>query len=220
MSICILVMTDGRDYVHDTLASIDDSLIGDVTHRVIHDDSGDGDHRARLAESWPGWEVIGGRRSGFGGAIRRAWAHVRTLRVDHVWHHEDDFTLNRPVDLDDIAEVLDDQRHLVQMALRRQPWNPEERAAGGVVELNPSDYCDVRDDLGREWLEHRRFFTTNPSMYRRQLCDREWPTGANSEGRFSAALFADTDVWSALWGPRDSGEWVTHIGNERVGRGY
>ena len=219
MSLALLVMTDGRDTITETIRSFDEQVTGPVMHRVIHDDSGEPDHRQHLQESFPDFEVIGGNRSGFGGAIIRAWRHLRTVPVDWVFHLEDDFTFNRPVALDGLAEVMTANPHIAQMALRRQPWNAEERSAGGVVELHPDRYQDCTDGHNA-WLEHRSFFTTNPSLYRRNLCDIGWPKGNESEGRFTAKLVADPQVRFGYWGSRQSGEWVTHIGEERRGRGY
>lgn len=219
MSIAVVVMTDGRDTIADTIASFESQVTGPVTHRVIHDDSGDKAYRKYLQTSFPEYRVIGGRRSGFGGAIIRAWRHLRTLPVDWVFHLEDDFTFNRPVDLTEFAEVLFAHPHILQMALRRQPWSESEAQAGGIVEENPDSYTDQTDGV-HEWLEHRLFFTTNPSLYRRTLCDLEWPQGSQSEGRFSLQVLSDPLASCAYWGSRNSGEWVTHNGAERRGRGY
>ena len=218
----LLVMTDGRD---DVLAETLPAVAAHVPHTrfVIHDDTGDLSHRAHLAETYRhlGVDVIGGdRRRGFGGAITAAWAHLATVPETFVVHFEDDFIPTRPVDWVDVADTLTRHPHLVQLALRRQPWNPDEIAAGGIVEQHPDDYTE-RSDRGAVWLEHARFFTTNPSMYRRSLCARGWPSGANSEGRFGISLLEDDpDARFAFWGSRTSGEWVNHIGHHRVGTGY
>lgn len=236
--IALLVMTDGRlDCIQRSVPSflfaVDRPDL--ITELWIHDDSGDPAYRATLAEQFGphGFKVVGtDGRSGFGGAIRSAW---RTLRaessVEFVFHLEDDFVFPRMVPLAGMMDVLTFAPHVAQMALRRQPWNEAERAAGGIVEQHPGDYTEAsgwfprmtfahEDCLRHEWLEHRRFFTTNPSLYRRGLMERDWPDGANSEGRFSIDLFADGVTRSGYWGARDSGEWCEHIGRERVGKGY
>jgi hypothetical protein len=119
-----------------------------------------------------------------------------------------------------MALVLDHHPDLVQLALRRQPWNPEEQAAGGIVEQHPDDYTE-REWRGHRWLAHRRFFTTNPSLYRTDLIrTEEWPDVEHSEGMFTHQLLADPLVSFGFWGARDSGEWCTHIGHQRVGTGY
>lgn len=229
MKIALLVMTDGRDdLLARTLASANSALVGPLSRLVIHDDTGDLVHRGHLREilhdahlKHPSCEVIGGPdRRGFGGAYANAWTYMAGLDVDFVFGLEDDFTFNRLVDLAAMAGVLDEHPNLVQLALRRQPWNAEERAAGGIVEQHPDDYTDRADRHGHEWLEHRKFFTTNPSLYRRSLCERGWPQVEFSEGTFTHQLLADPAVKFAFWGARGSGEAVTHIGVERAGVGY
>lgn len=220
MSIVLLVMTDGRPTVHEAIASATRHLHGPITHRVIHDDSGNASHRGELSARYPDFEVIGGPRAGFGGAIAHAWEHlVNSTHESWVFHLEDDFTFNSAVDLAGMATVMDANPHLLQMALRRQPWNEAERRAGGIVEQHPDDFVE-RHDESRSWLEHRRFFTTNPSLYRSELCSVGWPSGEQSEGKFGIQLMQNQTAAFAFWGSRASGEWVTHIGHERVGYGY
>ena len=222
--IALLVMTDGRDHIFRTIPSFEAFASGFISERWIHDDSGDPRHAEKLRRVFPGYTVITTPgRSGFGGAIRSAWQTLReSSSADFVFHLEDDFVFGRLVDLHAMATLLNLAPELVQVALRRQPWNAEELAAGGIVEQHPDDYEDHHDwmnDLA--WLSHRRFFTTNPSLYRRRLLlDHQWPEGPHSEDRFSAELFADPAARSAFFGARDSGEWVQHIGSTRAGTGY
>lgn len=219
----LLVMTDGRDHIFESIPSALGYLQGGTFSELwIHDDSGGEKNRAKLRRVFPDFEVVGPpRRSGFGGAIRSAWSELEARsEARFVFHLEDDFVFRRIVNISELGYVLDRDPALAQMALRRQPVNPREVAAGGVVEEAPHDFTDRADSLGHQWLEHRRFFTTNPNLQRADLRRRGWPTGEQSEGRFSAELFADPAVRSGYWGARDSGEWVGHIGNTRRGTGY
>lgn len=220
--IALLVMTDGRDHIFETLPLARAFLLGPVSEVWIHDDSGDAAHGEKLRRVFPDCRVVQtAGRSGFGGAIRSAWSALRAgSSTPFVFHLEDDFRFFRIVELDRMAAVLAHHPELVQLALRRQPWNAEELAAGGIVEQHPADFVEVADEVGNVWLEHRRFFTTNPSLYRRELLDHEWPAGEQSEGRFSIELFSAPELRSAYWGSRDSGEWVQHIGMHRAGTGY
>lgn len=230
MSIALLVVTDGRrDCLLQAVPSALAMLEGPVTRRVIYDDSGDPDHRDWLVATFPTFEIIWhpDGRQGFGGAIRCAWSHLASGRERYIFHLEDDFTFNAPVPLAGMIQILNVNPHLVQLALRRQPWNEHERQAGGIVEQHPDAYME--HTLGKyAWLEHRLFFTTNPSLYRRTLCmAADWPEGADSEGRFTHRMLRDGSpevdgerVRFGFWGARDSGEAVTHIGHERVGTGY
>lgn len=158
---------------------------------------------------------------GFGGAIQAGWRRVLAeTDVDFVFHLEADFTFNRPAPVHEMAAVLRARPHLVQLALRRQPWNEAEKAAGGIVEMHPEDYeeCELN---GWSWLEHSRNFTTNPSLYPRRVCEYGWPDGEQSEGRFGIHLLErHPELRFAYWGSRDSGEAVAHIGDVRAGKGY
>lgn len=219
--IALLVITDGRrDCIERTIPSADQNLQGDITTRLIYDDSGDPENAQWLSDRFPHFVVRQHPegRQGFGGAIRAAWSMLAETTEPFVFHLEDDFTFNRPVDLEAVARLLRSDISLAQVALRRQPWNAEERAAGGIVESHPDDFDEHTSHCG-QYLTHRRFFTTNPCLYRRSIMFEGWPEGANSEGHFTHQLLA-SGYRFAYWGSRDSGEAVTHIGDERAGTGY
>lgn len=215
--ITLLVMTDGRrDCITHTIPSALENLRGPISNKVIHDDSGDPEYATWL---WDTFAPLGfvvhstPGRSGFDGAMRSAWAWLREHdRNEWVFHLEDDFTFMEPIDLKAMAGVLDSLPYVVQMALERQPLTSGEQTHG-IVKRPDRHYSDAGDI----WREHREFFTTNPSLYRRSLIDREWPSGPRSEGMFSIALFTDPNVVSAYWG---TGQLVEHIGYVRVGNGY
>jgi hypothetical protein len=112
----------------------------------------------------------------------------------------------------------------VNLALRRQPVNEYEEAAGGVVECWPQAYTPRWVDGGEKrlhWLEHRLFFTTNPGMYRRDLIwTHDWPVESGSEGAFTKQILQDVMATFGYYGDRASGEAVRHIGDTRTGTGY
>lgn len=226
----LLVMTDGRrECVTRAVPAFLDRLDRPdlLSELVVHDDSGDPEYSSFLADAFAplGFEIVSTPgRSGFGGAIRSAWQHTRdTTSARFVFHLEDDFVPTRTVPLAGMVELLDRRPHIVQVALRRQPWNPAEHAAGGIVEQHPDDYAE--EFLPRSWvayLEHRRFFTTNPCLYRTELVrETDWPEGEQSEGRYGIGLLEqDPARRFAFYGARSSGVWVEHIGHARVGTGY
>lgn len=221
MSFALVVMTDGRrECILRAIPSLLANLRGPVTHQVIHDDSGDPDYRDWLRWAFPTFDVIGpAHRTGFAGAYGNAWRYLAERPERFVFATEDDFLYERSVDLLAMAELLDWYPHVAQVALRRQAWNDQEKAAGGIVEQHPGDYQD-RTDGDLRWLEHRRFLTTNPSLYRTELCRHGWPQVPNSEGVLTHQLLKDPDLRFAFWGERTDAPWVTHIGAQRVGTGY
>lgn len=224
MTVTLLVMTDGRrSCISRTIPSALTHLHGPITSYIICDDSADSDYQRWLNYTFPEFDIVGGNeRVGFGGNIRRAWEYIiENCATDWVFHVEDDFTFNRDIELQPMIDVLEHNPHLVQLVLRRQPWNEEERMAGGIVEQHPDAYVDRHDDLGNDWLEHRLFYSTNPSLYRSALCYEPWPDVDHSEGIFTYQLLAkDPNIRFGFWGSRQSGEAVCHIGLKRVGSGY
>jgi hypothetical protein len=218
MSIALLVITDGRgDCLKQTIPSALAMLEGPITHRMIFDDSGDAEYRRWIFQSFPTFELFfEPGRKGFGGAIQAAWNHLKRYdKFEYVFHLEDDFLFHRPVPLVDMMKVLDDHPYLYQLALKRQPWNDTEKQAGGIIEQHPGDYTQKES-----WIEHRRFFTTNPTLYRRSLMDIGWPSGIHSEGHFTHKILnMDPEAQFAFWGHRADEPWVQHIG-ARQGTGY
>ncbi len=140
-------------------------------------------------------------------------------RFDDVFWLEDDMVLQADVDLDELAGVLAHHPHLLQLALRRQPWFPAERRAGGIVERDPDEYVEVSDGPA-VWLEHRLWFTHNPNLQRASLLAHDYPLGRRHEWRFSRQLAEDPAVRFGFWGARTDPPLVEHIGTERVGHGY
>ena len=201
MNFVVLHITDGReDYAERSLASAKEHLpepqalisVDDSTHEL-----------------------------GFAGAIARGWARIREETPDAAWvfHLEDDFTFNGTVPLDRMAAVLKRRPYLVQMSLKRQPWNEREKAAGGIVEADPDDFTQ-HTEVGDVWTEHRRYFTTNPSLYPAALCAQGWPQVDQSEGIFTHRLLEDPKVRFGVWGAKYDPPLVEHIGKARAGHSY
>jgi hypothetical protein len=209
-TIALVVITDGRfDFLHATLQSLNYYVMWPWVRRVMVDDSGDQAYGKLLATTFPSFEhVHHAERRGFAGAVRSAWEAASGC--EYVFHLEDDFRFIRLVDLVRLRDVLAEHPHLIQMALLRQPVTPEEHAAGGLMQVHRGAYAQRSAD-GAFWIEHRRFFTTNPSLVPRWVTLRGFAEPPGAEGRFGEMLFAeDPRLRSAFWG---SGEtWIEHLG--------
>lgn len=157
------------------------------------------------------------RDRGFCNQVRSTWETVSTLEeFDYVFWLEHDFRFLRRVDLADLAEVLDRNPMLCQMALMRDAINESEREAGGPYRFHSFDGTEHFDP---DWLEHISNFTTNPSLMRREFMRQNpWPDyQSECEGRFSADLRRRGYTYGA-W---DLGEvYVEHVGALRTGHGY
>jgi hypothetical protein len=227
--ITLLVMTDGRrEYLAQTLASFDHFVTGKITRRVIHDDSGDPEYKDWLRYEYGAWDsdiIDSDERLGYSRAVQRAWQYLEGDTNRFTFHLEDDFMFNRPVDLDELVEFLDQKWWLAQIALRRGAWGREQR---GFVEDSPSAYKQCLDGE-HAWLEHRLYYTMTPHLYRSRLRKVGWPDGIGSEIHFKDKLLQEglpwnvsgTNVRFGFWGGiEDGANAVTHIGYERLGHGY
>ena len=234
-TVAVLVFTHGREhYLRQTLSSFRRRCADAadfITHQVIIDDSGDPEFQERITRTHQKWDVVStAGLTGFAEAIRFGWAHASTLDVTHIFHLEDDFTFNTPFNLGPLIDILDRYPYLAQLAFQRQPVNAGERAAGGVAQQQPDEYEQQVDPAtGLAWLEHRVFWTTNPSLYSSRVpATVEWPSGEHSEGMFSHRIFNDgvndvpgDAVRCGYLGTLYTPPAVIHIGDERgLGHGY
>lgn len=233
MTVTLLVMTHGRrDYLRRTLESFDRMVKGPVKRRVIHDDSADPEFKSWLSRSFPSFLLVstGPVRIGAGPSVANAWNYLaRRGGPEWVFHLEEDFTFNKPVDLADLIALSEAYPYLAQVSLRRQPWGTEV-PFGGFEYQAADQYHERADDEHGSWLETTRNFTLNPTLYRRRLCEVGWPTGADSEGHIGWKLREQGLPWGVpgeavrfgYWGSWDEGRrWVEHIGSDRAGgHGY
>ena len=213
------VFTAGRrEYLEATLASADEQVSGPITRTVIFDDAGD---RAftqwlyTLGHSVASWGTnVGFTQSMF---LARRWLTRHTVEP-YVFHLEEDFTFDEPVDLADLVAVLEGEPQLDQVALLRHAFYPRElRAGGDMAGAFPGDYTIRTDDVGRTWAEHALGWTCNPSVYRTDLCELDWPRkGRHTETTFGQARIAEGRRF-AYWAARPT---ITHIGAEKLGHGW
>lgn len=212
----VVYVTNGRaDCLARAVPSFTEALDGPIVRTVIVDDSGDPHYQAWIRLTFPGIDLVTTPRRGFDAAYQTVWRTV--AEYGHPWTFviEDDFEATRPIDLTAMQAAMNERPELVQMALRRQAWFPAEIEAGGVVEQHPDDYTDTPTHL-----EHRRFITTNPALWRRSfITHHDWPKGSHSESRFASSVFREPDLVAGYWGQRSDEPWVIHDG-ERIGSGY
>lgn len=219
----LVVMTNGRPCLRETLEAWRERVTPQPSSVFIHDDGGQ-------ALDWGGgtpwanvpyWHERIAPSVGFCRSVARAWAagaifpwHGGSDSAEWVFWLEDDLVVQREVDLEQLAAVLDVERRVSQMALMRQAVNDEEIAAGGCFELR-RDLYDVREG----WLHSRTNFSTTASLMRRDFMrEQPMPPGylEGCEGRYSIDLL-NAGYAFGVWGGGEP--WVKHIG-VRSGHGY
>lgn len=146
-----------------------------------------------------------GRRSGLTANLTQAWGSL-TAEDEWVLHLEEDMVL-REAPLEQMADVLDQNRDLAQMALVRQPWSAEEHHAGGM--LHGPHYAGGLTDEGG-WLRQRRLFTLNPFVARASLL-RTLQPGVESS---LTQQCLQRGLSFGFWGGIDDPPRVEHVGYE------
>lgn len=224
MATPLILLTNGRaSCVSETISTIRKYVSG-FNDRVIVDDSGNAAYRAWLAEHFPDAIVtaVAPEVAGYWRAMQTVWALARGSGADEILFWEDDFLALEEIDVTCLGRVLDEQPHLTQIALKRQPWWPNEHQNGGLIEALEAQgqRFEEHTDSQHHWIEHRACFTGNPSLIPRRTFEKDWPEGAWSESRFGRLLFSDPDARGAYWGKRSDLPRVEHIGHKRVGHDY
>lgn len=205
-------------YLRRSLASMAEMVTGPVVQRVIYADWAPEFRRELEAiGAEHGFYVVGEGHHGFTDSTRRLWRYIENrARGAYVFLAEDDFTYERPVDLADMVETLARRPYLAQIALLRNPCYPRELERGGILGWPSESFRAIAGVL-----EHRNFWTMNPSVFRRSIAANGWPTGASSERLFGDALLRNPSIRFGFWG--DGEAWISHIGDTRAvpsGAGY
>lgn len=211
---------------HHALAAIDTlQRVTGWDRLVIVDDSGSADNRANLATLCDELIPVGSLpMRGYSEAMRTVWATARARRWSRWMLWEQDFRAVADIDLQDLANLLDEHPRLTQVCLQRQaggglytaPWYDYERQHTSMVEAVAHRFPSqvVMHD---GWVEQNRVYSTNPHLADRRSLEVDWPSGANTERRYSQRA-ADLGHKFAWWG--DPGHvTVNHVG-EHTGRGY
>lgn len=207
-STCLLIIDDGRGYLDGCLDSAALNLPPMDACVMVSDPDHD---------------------LGFAGAVQAGWDGVLETGCEWVLHLESDFIFTHPVPLEAMRRIIAESGgnlgtellppQILQVSLLRQAWNEREKAAGGVILADPDHFRTIH--AGATWTEHRKYFTTTPSLYPAELCKRGWPQKPRSEGVFTHQLLAESEKHCfAVYGGWNDPPRCWHIGETRAGKGY
>lgn len=211
MNVALVLVGDGRtEYLERAVESLREQVDYPFVSRIMVDDSGDRAHRKYLKAAYPEFvHVHHTRRKGTVEAVRSGWRSALLSGVEYVFHTEEDFTFNEPVQIDAMAALLEAHPNFAQVILKRDPYSWPEHEAGGFMELAPDKYHERTSELG-VWCEHERLFSSNPSLIPRKVFSNRF-CGEAEFGKFCVR-----QGWCfAYWGAKADPPRVTHIGLER-----
>lgn len=218
----LLITTNGRkQYIAPTIASWKKFIDENVNKKIIIDDSGSLEYRQWLFENFPEFEIVplGENNMGFS-YLLKTWTTSLNFESEHILLLEDDFLLMENIDLQEIINVLENNKNMLELTLKRQAWSKEEIDAGGMVERIFSKEKFIQHD---GWFSQKEFFTTNPSFINierlRKYAKKIYqPDELISEGEFGFRIFKNNpEVFCAFWGNIFDAHKVEHIGHIRTG---
>jgi len=212
--VALAVTTDGRgDCLLQAIDSLRVSLDPWPEVRCMVDDSGDPAYTAMLRQRYPDFEIVAHeQRRGFAATVESVWRLTVQTPCDHVFHAEDDFTYREPVDLPALARLLDEHSHLAQIALKRDPVNDEERAAGGFMQTRPPETWTQREGF----VEHVLNFTTNPSLIPVRVIGLALGDGCPLTEPNVTGMLLENGYGFGYLGRTEDRPRVEHIGHERM----
>ena len=207
-------------YLRRSLESLASRVGGPVVQRVVYSDWGAerAEELAAIAGAH-GFYVAGDGHHGYTAAVQRLWRYIdRRVIAPYVFLTEDDFVYERDVDLSAMVAALREDRALAQVALLRAPAYARELEPGDHILAWPRDSFRPAGSGATARLEHRNFWTMNPSVFRRELSQVAWPSRPSSERAFGDALARNPSAKFALLGGGEA--WVRHIGETRAAESY
>lgn len=210
--VALVIITDGRgDYLARTLDSLGANLQHRFVSRTIVDDSGDPAYAAHLDAEYPTFDRIHHpERRGLGNAVETAWKTALDSDAAFVWHQEEDFTIDEPVDVPAMAETLDQWSNLAQLSLKRQPVNATEVTAGGYMQVEPARYANAE-----KWVDHDVCFSLNPSLIPRSVIESCVDAEMMLVERPITDYLLKQGLRFGVWGSIEDPPRVTHIGTTR-----
>lgn len=209
--VSLIVITDGRqDCIEKTIHSFESIVSFNFYEKIIINDSGDVNYHNFLSKRFPNFNIVSHeKRRGLAGAVQSAWSSYSN-DTEYILHLEDDFLFNEEPQIENMIKLLEDNPHLVQMALVRAPVNPPEEEVGGFVFQNLKDYFQKNG-----FFEHSRLFTLNPCLYPVSTAEIGWPDhGGETEFTNKVYLFSPEKKFG-FYGDIYDKPRVTHIGGRR-----
>jgi hypothetical protein len=209
--VCVLFFTDGRDeYTSQMLESFTKNVKFEHYYSIMLCDNPTGRNSVFLEGIKKKYKinqlVLNDERLGIFGSVQKAWALIPD-DCTYVWHQENDFLFNEPVNVKAFMEILEN-RNINQVALLRQAWYENEVKAGGIFQANDRAYKNGVIKMYPVVL-HREYFTHNPSLYRKDVIRM-------MKNYTEYTIMSKLPGYCAFWGTKTDKPRVTHIGEQKI----
>lgn len=198
------------------------NIVGHIEKEIIVDDSGSTEYNIWLKQKYPSATVVkySDDNLGYTLTMQNCFNEAILSGCQYVLHTEDDFILNKKVNIDSIIKILKDNEDLSQIVLKRQPIYDWEFNGIDLIDSIKKNGHNIEYREGIEAISVNSFYwSANPNIYPIKIAYLGWPKEAGSEVAFSKKIFS-LGYKSAFLGIENDSPTITHIGFYRLGYGH
>ena len=229
MGICLFIIGNGRKrYLERTIASWEANVSGNITHKIIFDDSGNAEYglwlKEKFGKRYTIIQIDDQYSVGQTVAIQFIFDYIKNLDVEFILEIEEDWMLFRPLDLNKITSILAINSHIVQMRIPRTIWYSDYHTldidAGSLLlyhknlEESTGKFVRYKRDRWFEWRGKFYFWSHNPSVFRKSIVYEDYFSySIDHEYSFGEQLMNKSDSSCiGFWAINEYDAYVTHIG--------
>jgi hypothetical protein len=226
-SFAMFISTSRRElYLEHTIKSWSNNLIVKPTKVFIFDDSQSEEYFKMLNNKYGKEYKIVKVPKNFSGqdSINHfIFRYLKNTEFKYFLQVEEDWVLNRPLNILDTIDVLEKNVYLTQIRIPRSPWFDENWYRDILCGSNINHYANENNTIVEKienWYKCRSldfFWSNNPNIFSKKILQYEYPNSQgnfiNSEQRFGHLLF-DTNLnyYFGFWANNVYENYVSHIG--------
>lgn len=218
-----LTPTNGRkDLLLAARKSWYENIVGTIEKEIIVDDSGNQEYHDWLKAEYPSATVVrySEQNLGYTKTMQNCFDQAILSGCDYVLHTEDDFVLKSKLDINLVAEILNNNEDLAQIVFKRSPVYEWEYSGIDIIDSIRKRGYQIEHREDRKTISVNSFYwSANPNIYPIKVAHLGWPDETGSELVFSKKVFA-LGYRSAYLGTENDEPVVDHTGYYRLGFGH
>lgn len=211
MNVALLVIGNGREFIHPTIDALDIHANYPFSARLMIDDCPDEQWGQMLDETYPDFEIrhVGG--VGMARAVQAGFDLVLEHDADYVLWIEEDMLVVRDLPIAAAVTALENNPRLAQMGFPRDHPDPTE--GDDQLKAILSQATTWGDDTpGYVW--HDYLFSMFPCVIPRRVLELGWPEGpigiGNEQGMTDRTL--EAGYVFGCWGHIKQPPYAHHVG--------
>jgi hypothetical protein len=223
----MFILTSKRQlFLKHTIDSWNSNLIFKPKYKIIFDDSNSDEYFNMLVKEYSNSFKIVKIPKNFSGesnANSFIFKYLKNFNSEYFLQVEEDWVLNRPLDIYKITKVFKKNINLVQMRIPRSPWFDENWHFDIMYGSNINYHLNKENSKIKKhenWYECKNldfFWSNNPNLFYKNMLIYEYPKISNnfinSEYEFGQILLSkNNNYFFGFWAENVYDNYVSHIG--------